>query len=113
MTTSRDRRGVLPLLALLFFMNSAVCYCMSFSHDHDHGTDLESPAPHDCDCLTVVDPLPADTQVDLDAPALVLAVVELESLLESADGAIRPVRDVRPPGEHAPPSPELLCTYLC
>ena len=102
------------MLALLFFLNSALCYCMSFSHDHDHGTSTESPVPHDCDCSATVDPLPADVAVDLDAPVLVVAdaLDRVETLL-TQERSTRILRDVRPPGEHAPPRYSLLCTLLC
>lgn len=108
-------QGVLPLVVLLFLMNSAICYCISFGHDHDHGSqDSEQPVPHDCECLSLAQPLQADGPGLQAPPAAVAALVAVP--VEDPCDASRSGRlqvEVRPPGEHAPPAFRLHCSLLC
>jgi hypothetical protein len=108
-------QGVLPLVVLLFFMNSAICYCISFGHDHDHGhADTEQPVPQDCECLSLAQPLQAE-DVGLSAPPVLIGTLVAVPAVDPCD-ASRSGRlqiEVRPPGEHAPPAYRLNCALLC
>ncbi len=112
----RQKRGFLPLIALLFFVNGALCYCFDFGHDHAHGYNQESdePAPHDCECTTLVDYLQPDSEHGIDIQGLTALVRPAAEPVEVADTSDqRALTEVRPPGERAPPKFVLHCALLC
>lgn len=115
--TRIPKNGVLPLIALLVFLNGAVCYCLDFGHAHDHGGAYEhesdEPAPHDCQCTVIADFVQAqDAPVDIHGLASLVAPAT-EPVGRSEGGGQRRLADVRPPGEHEPPRFVLHCALIC
>ena len=113
------RRGVLPLLVLLVFLNSAICHCLEFGHSeghsHSHGTPLDDQdEQHDCDCgVAVSDYLGQDS-----APSLDLQIAPLIAYTPVVTGLAPlqldvPRRNDRPPGGNAPPRFLVNCVIRC
>ena len=112
-----SKRGILPLIALLVFLNGAVCYCLDFGHGHDHGGAYEhesdEPAPHDCDCAIIADYVQAqDGPSDFQGLATLMRPVN-QPVARSEEAGQRKLTDVRPPGEHEPPRFVLHCALIC